>query len=67
MISLSTTRLEVTATTPSKPRICVFSFSVKGLPADKVEVFAKKVKAAIGAGKTKSDILEMRRAWKSTL
>ena len=65
VMSLSLTRLEITADTEERARVCVVS--MKHGDYDKAAAFVDAVKKKILAGKcSKDDVLEMRRSWKAS-
>ena len=64
VVSLSFSRLEITADTDDRPRVCIVS--MKHSCYNKAEKFAKAVRTKIESGKsTKDDVLTMRRQWKA--
>ena len=63
VFSVSDTRLEITANTESRRRLCVLSMSVNGLPTKKVARFVAGLKKKIEKGTTKAEVLEERASW----
>jgi hypothetical protein len=67
-VSLSFSRLEITASCKSKARLCLVSFKIDRAKFKVARNFAKHVKAAIDSagGATKADVLSMRAEWRRT-
>ena len=63
-VSLSFTRLEITAKTPSRARLCCLSMKIDKSKHKSAKKFVKELQVMVDAGTCrKSDVLELRREW----
>ena len=68
VVSQSLTRLEITAETRSRPRLCVLSMKLSEKMSEKrVTRFVGKIHELVKAGCCKKDVLDKRREWVATL